>query len=440
MSGLRTIRVWSPLFAAILITGAAAASSPTRPPGSTVLVPIPRPIPLPLPPAPVLDGLPARSLAIGNTTTAVVSGGVVYTWGRDLSWPHAPNAASWQAKAKTPASQNAQQVVVGDNHVCYWIPGSGEDMLPDNVYCYGANEKGQLGSGVGVDSPDPRQVMLGGGSASRLWAGSNFTCALVQMGGASQLQCWGGFAEANAPTHVLTPRVLVADGVKWVAAGANHVCATNDVDRVWCFGSNSMGQAQQGTALFVDPPVEVPLPTYSGFLGYIYAGGDATCALTGGKVVCWGSNGRGSFGTAPVQGASPLRFSSPVAIPFPTMPSQIALGRDFLCSMFPPSTAGGINSVNCWGENASGQLGNGTTNATPLGYPAHPDLAGPGEVAVTRGGGPAHACAIVTGGQVWCWGSTADSAIGNWNAQGAVVTSPLRAWPPVASPPDGPPR
>lgn len=70
-----------------------------------------------------------------------------------------------------------------------------------------------------------------------------------------------------------------------------------------------------------------------------------------------------------------------------------------------------------WGDNASGQLGNGSTTAT-----AHPvPIAGLGGV-VAVSGGAAHSLALKGDGTVWAWGDDTHGAVGDGAVDGMVLT------------------
>jgi alpha-tubulin suppressor-like RCC1 family protein len=89
---------------------------------------------------------------------------------------------------------------------------------------------------------------------------------------------------------------------------------------------------------------------------------------------------------------------------------QADVGNAHTCAVTPEST------VKCWGYNADGRLGTGSTTASR--YPVEvAGLSGVEQVAL----GEYHSCALTGDGSVWCWGNNAYGQLGN----GTQTDSPL---------------
>jgi alpha-tubulin suppressor-like RCC1 family protein len=88
--------------------------------------------------------------------------------------------------------------------------------------------------------------------------------------------------------------------------------------------------------------------------------------------------------------------------------SAVAVGIDYVCIKTVAGTA------QCWGSNASGQLGNGTTTSsdTPVTVANLTGVAG-------IGSGFRQSCARLTDGTVWCWGINTYGGLGD----GSTATS-----------------
>ena len=77
----------------------------------------------------------------------------------------------------------------------------------------------------------------------------------------------------------------------------------------------------------------------------------------------------------------------------------------------------------CWGDNSSGQLGNGTVAASAT--PVRVRSVGAFE---SLSAGYIHTCAITTEGAVYCWGSNVDGQLGSGTANDANVPVRVARW------------
>ena len=134
----------------------------------------------------------------------------------------------------------------------------------------------------------------------------------------------------------------------------------------------------------------------------VAAGGAHGCALDAlGGVRCWGWNALGALGDG-----TTVRRDAPVAVRgLPSDVVAIDAHGDTTCAL---SAAG---EVWCWGHNHHGQLGNGTREATTEVAPVR-SLA----PVVALSVGWAHACAIDESGAVWCWGWNGSGQLGDGTA------------------------
>jgi alpha-tubulin suppressor-like RCC1 family protein len=210
------------------------------------------------------------------------------------------------------------------------------------VWCWGANDDGQLGDGTLIARTAALAVVdtrISGSEAQDLSAGTAHTCAVVNNG----LTCWGSNRFGQLGVSGASGFVnIIKSGVQGVAAGDAHTCAIVD-GGVVCWGANAAGQVGIVAKQASVPPTNV-IPKASGATA-IAVGATHSCAVVAGGVRCWGSNLKGQIGVAAV--AETLLPIEVIAAGSGI--TAVIAGAAHTCAIKP-------NAVLCWGDNSAGQL------------------------------------------------------------------------------------
>jgi alpha-tubulin suppressor-like RCC1 family protein len=337
-----------------------------------------------------------KQLALGGAhTCALTDDGAVWCWGNSSNGQIGDGSKTNRlSPVQVPALPfGVGAITAGAGHTC------AARSTDNSVRCWGLNKNGQLGDNTTTDRSTPTFVsgMANNTFVSRLTAGEEFTCALLQ-GGA--VKCWGRNhrAQLGDGTQVdrRVPVNTAISGVADLDAGRLHVCAALGDGSVRCWGDNESGQiGDTGALAFSEVPVVIPGIANA---TQVDANGFSSCARQGNGVVqCWGDNQAGQLGdgttisrktAAPVSGISGA--------------TQISGGSVHFCAI----VSGG--ALRCWGDNSSGQLADGTL----LYRAVRSDVPGLGNVS-TLAGGFGHTCALMANGTVQCWGSNVYGQLGD---------------------------
>lgn len=255
--------------------------------------------------------------------------------------------------------------------------------------CWGSRSSGRLGDGRRDIEPLPFPVDSVTGYRA-LDVGAHHVCALDTAGLAF---CWGSGEDgrlgngASSGTYAAPGPVAGVADLKGLAVGGRHTCAVDAGGAASCWGDNASGQLGTGGAP-ASSATPLPVATSLAF-DTVVAGADHSCALdTAGAAFCWGGNAYGQLGTGTT---TPVDTAAAVAGGMSFL--HIAAGEGFTCGV---ATAGGVH---CWGRNDHGELGDGTLQDR------HAPQAVPGLSGATAvGAGRGEACALTVGG-LWCWGN-----------------------------------
>jgi alpha-tubulin suppressor-like RCC1 family protein len=369
----------------------------------------------------------ATRIAAGNAhVCAVLDMGAVYCWGANDSGQLGTSAGTDSATPVKVAIDKVMDVTAGG------IPGAGTAhtcalTASGRVSCWGANDSGQLGKGDTADTSDPTQIDTLN-LVSGVAAGGAFTCAFLQGGG---LYCWGGneagqMGDGGGSAVVAPQSVTDPTGVKGLAAGTRHVCALLTNNTLKCWGDNSRGQVASQMLVGQEKPTLV-----SGLLDVTSAaaGQDFTCAQGATLVSCWGDNTDSQLTSA--VGTDYTESPKTVSLMGVT---ALALGADGVLDGAEVIPMGGHScalldtaKVTCWGNDRSGQLGRGTLS--PGGKAAEPaEVDGLDGVAMIAAGTEV-SCAILKSGAVRCWGRNDHGQLGT-GMTGGTQSSPVAVqWP-----------
>lgn len=207
----------------------------------------------------------------------------------------------------------------------------------------------------------------------------------------------GSNASADAATGKVCTGVRVA-GSDPATGCATSSCAACPVPA----GTTGAVCSASGACDFTCAPGELKTAIGCGPVALqIVAGPAFTCALTRQHLVrCWGS-------------LLTTTSNVPVVVAGLVDIKAIAAGDEHACAV---TSAG---AVKCWGRNADGQLGNGTLvdSATPV------DVSGLSSGVVALAAGQRHTCAMLSTGDVQCWGDNLLRQLGRDTP--ASTTTPL---------------
>lgn len=238
-------------------------------------------------------------------------------------------------------------------------------------------------------------------------AGSGLTAPAT---GLSECQLSAPVGEAvtvdavSAATAFESPQPVVGLGgtaISEVASAAYDSYFVTRAGGVLAVGENPLGELGNGTTTSSPSPVAVRIPAGDHVSAIVGGGYFALALTTSGSVLAWGQDFIGQLGNGRLSPS--VLTPQPVMLPPSTRITQVAAGCNHALAL----TASG--TVLAWGENLSGQLGDGgrALSDTPVAVrlPA-------GTVAKQVAAGCNTSYALTTKGAVYAWGSGSEGQLG----------------------------
>jgi serine/threonine-protein kinase len=247
------------------------------------------------------------------------------------------------------------------------------------AWCWGWNNRGQLGDGTTERRMTPERVEAEGWTT--LSTGFEQTCGVKENGTA---WCWGaGTGE---------PERLPGEGWKSVVVRQLHACGLRNDGTIWCWGDNGSGQLGDGTTRAREAPQPMPGDDWTA----VAVGQSHTCGIKADTTLwCWGGNDFGQLG----DGTTEQRLA----------PTQVP-GQGWLSLTTRSGHTCGVKedgSAWCWGRNEAGQLGDGTTTQRRRPAP----VSGSDWRELHAGGNTT--CGLQGNSTLWCWGGNEYGQLGD---------------------------
>jgi len=210
-------------------------------------------------------------------------------------------------------------------------------LADGSVVCWGTNDHGQLGDGTFAPRERPVAV-VGLHDAADLALSYLQSCARRRSG---SVVCWGRTEPGPLGRSTFnrarpTPIAGLTDAVE-IGAGGEHVCARRRSGSVVCWGENRTGQLGDGT-LAPRPNVPAPVPGLDDAVELAIGGYHSCARRASGEVVCWGENALGQLG----DGTNVLRATPTPVVGLGTV-VDVAAGFRHTCAR----RTGG--DTYCWG-------------------------------------------------------------------------------------------
>lgn len=337
----------------------------------------------------------------GQHSMLLKSDGTVWVWGRNNYGQLGNGTTTDQINPIQVSGLTNVKVIAACANQSFAVKTDG------TVWAWGQNNYGQLGDGTKTDRSTPVQV-AGLTGVTAVAAGPRQTFAL---GATGTVWSWGqnnhGQLGDSTRTDKVTPVKLSWYCIIAIATGGdpvygdNHTLMMYNGGVIYGWGTNACGELYYSAYSDLPNPSGIPVNDVTA----IAAGARQSYALKSDHTVwAWGDNSYGCLGTGsmtPASSASPVKVGGVLGNGSTDITELKACGSH----CFALTSNGEIWG---WGENASGELGNGSYERC-FSSPTQTELEGATALAT----GSHHSIALKSDGTVWAWGANFYGQLGD---------------------------
>ncbi len=336
----------------------------------------------------------AETITAGsNFSAAIKTDSTLWTWGADGSGQLGNGSNTGENTPIQVGTSTWNMVAAGSNFMAA-IATDG------SLWTWGGNANGQLGNGNNNSTNTPGQIAAGT-TWTTIAAGLDFAVAINSAG---TLYTWGdnlsGQLGNSNNTSTNTPAQIAIGTSNWasVATGTAFAVALQSNNTLWTWGANSAGQIGNGNNTSTNAPAQI---ASGNVWTQVTAGSDfAVARRSDGTLWAWGNNNIGQLGNNTITTST---SNVPVQVlGGPGAWTAVAAGSDFVLAIAQDGTMWG------WGDNSSGQLGNGGTISSNV-----PTQVSGSETWAAVAAGADFAVAIATDGSLWAWGDDSSGQLGD---------------------------
>lgn len=338
---------------------------------------------------------PEKELLDGEYYTVILTNGIKDVAGNAMQLPH---TSLFQV-----SHSDTEDTAAGQNHFLA-VKANG------SVWAWGRNQWGQLGDGTRIDRNRPVRVNgLENIVIRKVSAGNSFSLALDKDG---NVWAWGrnqyGQLGSDFPDWSSTPiQVNTLNGIESIASGRAFSLALDKNNNVWAWGQNNYGQLGDGTTTNHSTPAMITALSHAiaidagGIFGLAQTQSDPQDPQTR-QLWAWGLNSSGQLGVGDTENRS-----SPVAVLSPAgTDGNLINVQSFAAGYAHTLVVTDDGKLLAWGSNTRRQLGYGTAAYRSRSVIVKdPEESNEAKFASVGAGSSSYTSyAIDTNGSIWGWG------------------------------------